>query len=73
LFYRGSVTKNLVPVEEVTKTRSISTLSLSQTVTYRARQKTRNPKPELGIPEPKPEIPENPKYPNFHVSCTHEN
>jgi hypothetical protein len=25
--------KNLVPVEEVTKTRSISTLSLSQTVT----------------------------------------
>jgi hypothetical protein len=33
LFYRGSVQKNLVPVEEVTKTRSISTLSLSQTVT----------------------------------------
>jgi hypothetical protein len=33
LFYRGLVPKNLVPVEEVTKTRSISTLSLSQTVT----------------------------------------
>jgi hypothetical protein len=33
LFYLGSVPKNLVPVEEVTKTRSISTLSLSQTVT----------------------------------------
>jgi hypothetical protein len=33
LFYRGSVLKNLVPVEEVTKTGSISTLSLSQTVT----------------------------------------
>jgi hypothetical protein len=33
LFYRGSVPKNLVPVEEVTMTRSISTLSLSQTVT----------------------------------------
>jgi hypothetical protein len=33
LFYRGSVPKNLVPVEEVTKTRSISTLFLSQTVT----------------------------------------
>jgi hypothetical protein len=33
LFYRGSVPKNLVPVEEVTKTRSISTISLSQTVT----------------------------------------
>jgi hypothetical protein len=33
LFYRGSVPKNLVPVEEVTKTGSISTLSLSQTVT----------------------------------------
>jgi hypothetical protein len=32
LFYRGSVPKNLVPVEEVTKTGSISTLSLSQTV-----------------------------------------
>jgi hypothetical protein len=33
LFYRGSVPKNLVHVEEVTKTGSISTLSLSQTVT----------------------------------------
>jgi hypothetical protein len=33
LFYRGSVLKNLVPVEVVTKTRSLSTLSLSQTVT----------------------------------------
>jgi hypothetical protein len=33
LFYRGSVPKNLVPVEEATKARSISTLSLSQTVT----------------------------------------
>jgi hypothetical protein len=33
LFYRGSVPKNLVPVEEVTKTESISTLSLSQTIT----------------------------------------
>jgi hypothetical protein len=33
LFYRGSVPKNLVPVEEVTKTGSISTLSLSQSVT----------------------------------------
>jgi hypothetical protein len=33
LFYRGSVSKNLVPVEEVTKTGFISTLSLSQTVT----------------------------------------
>jgi hypothetical protein len=33
LFYRGSVPKNLVPVEEVTKTGSISTLSLSQMIT----------------------------------------
>jgi hypothetical protein len=33
LFYRGSVPKNLVLVEEVTKTGSIPTLSLSQTVT----------------------------------------
>jgi hypothetical protein len=33
LFYRGSVPKNLVPVEEVTKTGSSPTLSLSQTVT----------------------------------------
>jgi hypothetical protein len=33
LFYRDSVLKNLVPVEVVTKTRSLSTLSLSQTVT----------------------------------------
>jgi hypothetical protein len=33
LFYRGSVPKNLVPVEEATKVGSISTLSLSQTVT----------------------------------------
>jgi hypothetical protein len=32
LLYRGSVPKNLVPVE-VTKSGSISTLSLSQTVT----------------------------------------
>ena len=33
LFYRGSVPKNLVLVEVVTKTESLSTLSLSQTVT----------------------------------------
>jgi hypothetical protein len=33
LFYQGSVLKNLVPVEVVTKTGSLSTLSLSQTVT----------------------------------------
>jgi hypothetical protein len=33
LFYRGSVPKNLVPVEEATKVESIPTLSLSQTVT----------------------------------------
>jgi hypothetical protein len=33
LFYRGSVLKNLIPVEVVTKTGSLSTLSLSQTVT----------------------------------------
>jgi hypothetical protein len=33
LFYRGSVPKNLVPVEEATKVGSISTLSLSQSVT----------------------------------------
>jgi hypothetical protein len=33
LFYRGSVLKNLVPVELVTRTGSLSTLSLSQTVT----------------------------------------
>jgi hypothetical protein len=32
-FYRGSVLANLLPVEVITKTRSISTLSLSQTVT----------------------------------------
>jgi hypothetical protein len=29
LFYRGSVPKNLVPVEEATKVESISTLYLS--------------------------------------------
>jgi hypothetical protein len=29
LFYRGSVPKNLVPIEEATKVGSISTLSLS--------------------------------------------
>ena len=29
LFYRGSVPKNLIPVEEATKVGSISTLSLS--------------------------------------------
>jgi hypothetical protein len=33
LFYRGSVFVNLLPVEVVTKTGSLSTLSLSQTVT----------------------------------------
>jgi hypothetical protein len=33
LFYRGSVPKNLVPVEEATKAGSIPTLSLSQSVT----------------------------------------
>jgi hypothetical protein len=33
LFYRGLVPKNLVPVEVVTKTGSLSTHSLSQTVT----------------------------------------
>jgi hypothetical protein len=33
LFYRGSVPKNLILVEEAIKAGSISTLSLSQTVT----------------------------------------
>jgi hypothetical protein len=33
LFYRGLVLANLLPVEVVTKTKSLSTLSLSQTVT----------------------------------------
>jgi hypothetical protein len=33
LFYRGSVLKNLVLIEVVTKTVSLSTLSLSQTIT----------------------------------------
>jgi hypothetical protein len=33
LFYQGSVSKNLILVEVVTKTGSLSTLSLSQTVT----------------------------------------
>jgi hypothetical protein len=33
LFYQGSVLKNLVPIEVVTKTGSLSTLSFSQTVT----------------------------------------
>jgi hypothetical protein len=33
LYYRVSALKNLVPVEVVTKTGSLSTLSLSQTVT----------------------------------------
>jgi hypothetical protein len=33
LFYRGSVPKNLVSIEVVTKTESLSTLSLSQTIT----------------------------------------
>jgi hypothetical protein len=33
LFYRGSILKNLVLIEVVTKTGSLSTLSLSQTVT----------------------------------------
>jgi hypothetical protein len=33
LFYRGSVPKNLVPIEEATKAGSISTLSLSESVT----------------------------------------
>jgi hypothetical protein len=32
-FYRGLVLKNLLPIEVVTKTRSLSTLSLSQMVT----------------------------------------
>ena len=34
LFYRGSVLANLLPVEVVTKTGSLSTLSLSQTVPW---------------------------------------
>jgi hypothetical protein len=34
LFYRGSVLSNLLPVEVVTKTGSLSTLSLSQTVPW---------------------------------------
>jgi hypothetical protein len=33
LFYRGLVAKNLIPIEVVTKTGSLSTFSLSQTVT----------------------------------------
>jgi hypothetical protein len=34
LFYRGSVLANLLPVEVVTKTGSLSTLSLSQMVPW---------------------------------------
>jgi hypothetical protein len=37
LVYRGSVPKNLVPVEEATKAESIPTLSLSQSVTQTGR------------------------------------
>jgi hypothetical protein len=37
LFYRGSVPKNLVPVEEATKAGSIPTFSLSQSVTQTGR------------------------------------
>jgi hypothetical protein len=37
LFYRGSVPKNLVPVEEATKVEAIPTLSLSQSVTQTGR------------------------------------
>jgi hypothetical protein len=37
LFYRGSVPKNLVPVEEDTKAGSNLTLSLSQSVTQTSR------------------------------------
>jgi hypothetical protein len=37
LFYRGSVPKNLVPVEEARKAESIPTLSLSQSVTQTGR------------------------------------
>jgi hypothetical protein len=33
LFYRGSVIKNLIPVEESTKDKSFSTLSLSPPIT----------------------------------------
>jgi hypothetical protein len=33
LFYRGSVLENLIPVEESTKDRSFSTLSLSPPIT----------------------------------------
>jgi hypothetical protein len=36
-FYRGSVPKNLVPLEEATKAGSIPTLSLSQSVTQTGR------------------------------------
>jgi hypothetical protein len=34
LFYRGSVLANLLPVEEATKARSLSTLTLSQTIPW---------------------------------------
>jgi hypothetical protein len=37
LFYRGSVPKNLVPVGDATKTGSIPTLSISQSVTQTGR------------------------------------
>jgi hypothetical protein len=37
LFYRGSVPKNLIPIEEATKVGSITTLSLSQLVTQTGR------------------------------------
>jgi hypothetical protein len=37
LFYRGSIPKNLVPVEEATKAGSIPTLFLSQSVTQTGR------------------------------------
>jgi hypothetical protein len=42
LFYRGSIPKNLIPVEEATKAGSISTLSLSLKRSLRPRELSLN-------------------------------
>jgi hypothetical protein len=51
LFYRGSVLANLLLIEVVTKTGSLSTLSLSQTVSF-SLQSNGTPlqgPPQLGV------------------------
>jgi hypothetical protein len=58
LFCRGEMSSSSSPPPSEPTTVVVVVLRGEEYHVVRAGQKTRNPKPEPGIPEPEPEIPE---------------